>query len=1004
MSKNIKRLVISMSIFLIVAALISAQTRSGTLKVIVIDDEGNVIPGVSLTLSSPVMMGEKSLVSNVVGEALFVNLTPGLYALRSSLEGFQGKVSEAIEVSIDRQTILQVELNPATIEEEVTVTAVSPAVDTTKSVIAEHVTHETVESLPIARDFVGYLQLAAGVNIVPNSQGRDVPQDPAGKGGQNYYDRGLQGGDSDTGGGKRGSRDNLYFLDGVNITGFVSQDALMTFNNEVIQEQELMTSGVPAEYGGGKGVVGNIVTKSGGNRFSGSANFYMQSEDLWLGYGGSEYDAADDPTMLEAFQDNQYDTAATFGGPIIKDRVWFFLSGQYRNNDRTFQLSESASSTREETDYTNKRYGAFGKLTVNLSPNDSFSFMYFLDTYDVAGERDPNTIATRQRLREYDYNVFSFYYQRVFGDNVIVDARYGRYVREYGLGPRTPDAGVPDSLYYRAGEYPPIEDYESGAYPWAADDKNTRDQISTSLEWYLGNHRIKTGIMWSNEYDKDDSFYYFGENRTSVDPTLNGASLGDMLDWGIWPPSEHNELLLPHLNNNWSDTSDYYDLNNDGIVDSEELQTAKFTDMNDKGLNFWRIALTRRGENKVHASRYMGYLMDDWRVNEYFTINAGVRIEKHNYYDSEEIAIVKMPLRFLPRLGFVWNIGGRGTQKLTLFYGQFSDPIPFGMIHFGGNISGRITEEQIWLNHDWYTYRVRGSAETRDCSWTPNTRDNFAHEASLTYEIEIGDGLVFATQGYYRADRRIIEDYDLFTYVLHYPDDPTWSHLALTYEDFGYGPEGPTGPANYFLSNLIGAKRNIYGLDFELSKRWSGGSFAVAQYSFKTGRGNSQSDGNADLQGDFIEIDPRNPWMWGPTPGTIPHKIKLFGTYRTPFGLDVGALFYWISGMVYTESYDFLPGRYSIYLNWPLNDGWTDFAQTGQEMAPGYYSLDLKFNYTFRLGGTANLQLFCDIYNVTNNQAGIDVQYARNDKQWDYQETVEILMPTRFYLGARIRF
>ncbi|MGB6340435.1 MAG: carboxypeptidase-like regulatory domain-containing protein, partial [Candidatus Aminicenantaceae bacterium] len=206
MSKNIKRLAISLSIFLIVSALISAQTRTGTLKVIAIDDEGNVIPGVTLTLSSPVMMGEKSLVTNVVGEALFVNLTPGVYELKSSIEGFQGKVSEAIEVSLDRQTILQVELKPSTIEEQVTVTAVSPAVDTTKSVIAEHITHETVESLPIARDFVGYLQLAAGVNIVPNSGGRDMPQDPAGKGGQNYYDRGLQGADSGTGGGKRGSR------------------------------------------------------------------------------------------------------------------------------------------------------------------------------------------------------------------------------------------------------------------------------------------------------------------------------------------------------------------------------------------------------------------------------------------------------------------------------------------------------------------------------------------------------------------------------------------------------------------------------------------------------------------------------------------------------------------------------------------------------------------------------------------------------------------------------
>jgi hypothetical protein len=205
----------------------------------------------------------------VDGQVLFVNLTPGTYELKSSIAGFPEKTSKEIFISLDRQTLVQIELSPSVVEEDITVVAVSHAVDTTKSVIAEYVTHETVESLPIARDFVGYLQLAAGVNMVPNSGGRDTSQDPTGKGGLNYYDRGAQGAINTRGGGKRGSRDNMFFLDGVNITGLAAQRALMTFNNEVIQEQELMTSGVPAEYGGGKGVVGNIVTKSGGNRFSG---------------------------------------------------------------------------------------------------------------------------------------------------------------------------------------------------------------------------------------------------------------------------------------------------------------------------------------------------------------------------------------------------------------------------------------------------------------------------------------------------------------------------------------------------------------------------------------------------------------------------------------------------------------------------------------------------------------------------------------------------------------
>ena len=215
-------------------------------------------------------------------------------------------------------------------------------------------------------------------------------------------------------------------------------------------------------------------------------------------------------------------------------------------------------------------------------------------------------------------------------------------------------------------------------------------------------------------------------------------------------------------------------------------------------------------------------------------------------------------------------------------------------------------------------------------------------------------------------------------------------------------PSGPPGTANYFLSNLIGAKRDYYGLDFELSKRFKNGSNIIAQYSYKYAKGNSQSDGNADLQGDFISLDPRNPWMWGRTPGTIPHKVKLFGTFRTKFGLDVGALVYWCSGYYYTESYDFLPGRYSIYYNWPFDDG--TYAKTGAQKTNPYYQIDLKFNYKLKLSQKMFLDLFLDIYNITNNQAGFEEQYARNDQSWAYQQISEILLPMRFYLGARLRF
>jgi hypothetical protein len=781
----------------------------------------------------------------------------------------------------------------------------------------------------------------------------------------------------------------------------------MSFNNEVIQEEELMTSGVPAEYGGGKGIVGNIVTKSGGNTISGSANIYFQPKTFFLPYGGQEYNEAAIPSKLEGYKDNKYDAAATLGGPIFKDRLWFCLSGQHRNNTSKFRLSQSASATREEVDYGENRNGGFGKVTFKLSPKDSFTFFSFLDTYKILGSRDLNTIKNRQTKDDYNMGVVSGYYQRVIANNFILDVRGGYYWRGWVFGPRYPEAGVPDRLYYIPGTAPAISEQYFGSSPNANDNKARRYQFNINADWFLGKMRIKAGLGYAYEEDKTDLHFHWAESLRSLDPALAGYTLGQLIDLGVWPRSEFDQRILPWMNAHWNATADFYDANHDGVVSAAELRAATFTTANAAGINFFRTHDQKRGVNAVKALRWTGYLMDDWEVNKYLTLNLGVRIEDHNYRDSRDGTILHMKPTFLPRLGLNWNIGGTGTHKLSLFYGQFSDPVPFNMIHFAGNISGRVMEEQMWLNGAWYTYRYRGSAEFLDCAWTPNTKDGRSHEFSATHEIDLGAGFVLSSQAYYRSDRNIIEDYDLYTYVDYYANDSVWGKYALKYEDFGYGPGGPAAEgvaANYFLSNLIGAKRDIYGVDFELSKRFSNSTIIVAQYSYKYAKGNSQSDGNADLQGDFIEIDPRTPWMMGSTPGTIGHKIKLFGTYRTPFGLDVGALFYWNSGLVFTEAYDFMPGTYSIYHNWPLNDAWTDFVKTGQEKAPSYYQLDLKFNYSLKLVGRSALQLFLDIYNVTNNQVAIDVQYARNDQEWNYQETTEILLPMRFYAGAKIRF
>jgi Carboxypeptidase regulatory-like domain len=1020
------------SVLLILMAFVAVPVFGatfGTLSVTATDSTGAVLPGVTIEATSPVQIGTRTAVTDAQGKAILSGLTPGTYTLKASLSGFQ---VTSLTASVEQNTTNSVTVRMATeaVAESITVTAEAPLVDTTRATVSEHVTLAKVESLPVGRDYKAYAQLVPGVNVVPNQGGNDTAVDPAGKGGNNYSDRGTEGSGA---GGKIGSTDNVYYIDGLNVTDMGNGRGTMTFNNEVILEQEIVTSGVPAEFAGGKGYVGNVVTKSGGNEFSGSLNYYLQNANMYEGY-------ATNRDWLFQPKEEKYDAAATLGGPIVRDRAWFFASGQVRKNTDEVEVAATASPTPATNEWVNDRKNYFGKLTLKATDSTTIIGQYFSDPreQDADGNRNANTVPGRYILIEDTPRTATGSIQQLFGSSVVVEGRYGSFKEEYNQFPASPQLGLQNTLRVaalsspgcvansgdpRCSQLPNYSRLLGGASTFF-EQIQKRDQGDINASFFFnaaGTHTLKGGYQYTKLQDQTTSRLNGGASMTSLHASFNGVTLGDLRNkYGVFSSSEYNNAYNALRNATTSSAFAFADSNHDGVLSEAEFAAIVLNSSAGNpggGINFLRTANQSVGTNNVTARANTAFVQDDWTFGNY-TINAGLRMEDWEYIASDGSTILDMDPTFSPRLGFTWDIGGQGRQKLTAFYGRYYDPIRTDMVHFGGNITGTVNAEQLFIGSDWFSYRLRGSATVRDAGFAPNLKNQTQDEFSITYGINVTPTWAVMAQAFRRKDDNLIEDYDPHVYwELPGYACPTSGCVGNVVPDafelkpgqHGYPPTGISGPVNFYLANAIGAERQTDGLDLAVERRFSGNWTASAQYSWRNAEGNLTSDANADLVGDAIEYDPRQPYMYGKLQGSIDHQIKLYGMYRLPFNVEVGGLVYWNSGAHYTKSEIFLPGVYNIYLPidlTPNDHSDFNFQKRGTETHPSYYTVDAKLRYLLPVR-QFNVDFFLDIYNLTNNQDAIFVTQAINEPDqslYPYQSDRTLLAPRRYQAGIRLRF
>ena len=972
-------------------------TTTGNIRVTVTDPDGLAVPGATVTAAADDAATTRVAVTDARGMAELAALSPSVrYVVTVELQGFQTSRQEDFLVRAGQTAAARVTLTLGSVTETVVVTAASPVVDVTSAVVAEDITLDLTEAVPTGRTYQSYLQLVPGV--LPDDP--DSPGNPASKSGLNY---------SDIGGNTSVSRDNFYYIDGINVTDGVSGTFGANLNTEIIQEQQVLTGGIPAEFVGAPGLLSSVITKSGTNQYSGSVNYFFQNDGLVA----ENRNAAD-------LEFSRFDAAVTGGGPIVANEAWFF--GSYRRLERrdTVVALDGVDVIRTVEDTQDQFYarGTWAPTTA-----DTLSFTFLNDPTAISGSRDREVTNARDRRRTQGGNNYHLKYNRLFG-GVLVEGSYSRHngeVSDFAVIP-----GPRNGIVFRDTDVRTLADEQLGGF--GLDDVDQRDTAGFrgTAVVQVGRHAVHGGVEFMRNSNFRDTVYD-GGLYVSLSPALSGLTAGSLIagsfsDTQFDPTNSSDYTGFIRAIDGLPDRAAFYALydgDRDGTITQEELAANLVfasTAGNPHGAaNYDRLVKTALGSQQTRSDGLSLFLQDTFNVTDKLSFNLGVRAERFEHFATDGSNVFNFDWTFAPRLSVSYDPAGDGLQRISAFYGRYYDPIRNNLTNFAGTLSGSTREEQVYANDQWVTYRIRGGPQQADALFAPTTRTPWTDDFQLSYETDLGRGRSFMVLYTRRRTRDIIEDYDLALYAFRpdgtttYPgpvEHPDTLFLGLDYFGYDAFPE-----SNFIIATLAGGRRDYQGVELTFRQRLRDNWQALAAYTYGDATGNTNSDSNADFQGDVLWLDPRAPHQLGVQPGSIAHLFKVSSSYTWDRGFQAGGNWRWNSGTVASRTFRAhrrnLPARVDPGGEFDfagMTRRWLSPAALGTLRNPAFGIVDVRLLYNLRFA-RYRLELFADVFNLFDNQdATRNQDLLAGAGGIDFGDGIRFTPPRRMFLGVRLNF
>jgi hypothetical protein len=612
MMKNIVRFSFIVVVsFAMTAALLAQTTASLTGTV---TSQGAGLPGVTVTVSSPNLQGTREAITGDGGGYSFAGLPPGTYSVTFTLDGMQ-TITKTVPLSLATVGRADADLSVSAVAEAITVTAASPSVMETAQV-ATSFTSEQVDNLPILRNPLAIAAMAPGVQgdvTAGNNSLNTLSANQLVISGSPGYD-------------------NLIMVNGVAIMESVRSQAQPLFIEDAIQETTVLTGAISAEYGRFTGGVVNSITKAGGNKFSGSFRDSLDNPS-WT-------EKTDFPNQADPIDILNETYEVTLGGYVVRDRLWFFTAGRYRDRSTDFSTithTPCATPTSANCQINSTPIAYIRgdeetrlelKLTGRLTDSHNFVGSYLDKKRQLINNQFTTNIYDLDSLSPQDTpeNLLSLHYSGVVTNSFLVEGQYSRRELLFqNSGSQFTDL-IKGTLMINVGVAPNAR-FNSPTFCGVCDtESRANDSVLLKGSYFLstgtfGSHNIVGGAERFAEQRYANNFQSGSNFRVHV-PAVR------IIDNVIYP-----------------------------TIDATSNSRIRWTPIFE-------------GANSSDLQTLSGFVNDKWDLSDHWSFNLGMRFDKNRSVDgvgnttSDDQA-------FSPRLTAIYDVAGDGRHRVSASYNKY---------------------------------------------------------------------------------------------------------------------------------------------------------------------------------------------------------------------------------------------------------------------------------------------------------------------------------------------